>query len=79
MYIDERLVTALVYGSGNVITRGSVESYLEENATFYTLEEAMEDQECETLEEVMKCFFIVVEGDEMKFVGDEVIEECGWI
>lgn len=79
MYIDERLVLELVQATGNVITRGSVESYLEENATFYTLDEAMEDQECETLEEVMRCFFIVVDGDEMKFVGDEIFDECGWI
>ena len=75
MYVDERLVAELVSLSGTIIQRMTVADYLQENATFYTLEEAKEDQECETLEEVLKCFFLVVDGDEMKFVGDEIFDE----
>lgn len=75
MYVDERLVAELVSLSGTILQRMTVADYLQENATFYTLEEAKEDQECETLEEVMECFFLVVDGDEMKFVGDEIFDK----
>ena len=75
MYVENELRRLLSKYSKGKIDVNNVEDYLKEKDVFYTLEEAKDDMELETLEEVMETFFVVVDKDKLLFIGDEIFDE----
>ena len=75
MYIERELERLLSKYSKGKINIDNVEEYLKNKDVFYTLEEAMDDMELETLEEVVGTFFVVVDKDKLLFIGDEIFDE----
>lgn len=78
MFVDKRLVEELSYYSLGKVNNENIEDYLTEKDSFYTFTEAKEDMECDTLEDVLDDFYLIVDNnDVMKFVGDDIFNE--WV
>jgi len=77
MYIDERLIEAVKYHSINQINENNIKEYIDKKGVLYTFEEAKEDMELNNMEEVMDNFFIIVDNEKVKFIGDEILDE--WV